>query len=885
MKNLFLLLFFAALGASNLQAQTVNNIWEEMETYIVKHLDDPIPDEAKIMEIFRLNLLQEAEQVEGQKELVNLVRRNHWQKKFIADHPEEIAQAKEKEKGAAASPVNNPDLVDYCPLNIAVIVDRSGSIVGDEVTNIRAGLSALVNNMIGTGHTLTFIGMGDKTGLDANSGITSATVTYSPGGQFPHQFWINFALDFDAGNDSWSTGLVRAIPLNPDLVLIITDGNDGHDADEDLNTIAAANILKNNGANDGNGAHIFVFGEETPFDTGYEDYADPSLEIVFSEAIELFIAPGSVESPTPPTLQNIGTTDYVRFTDNQNFAQLANWLAGLQFSGGAIETTDILNEPCDADFGIRGNYELCGGTVSLITLEIIENGVTITTLNASFNNDTWSISIPHDDLENLGLEYGHSYDVIPHIIFTDGSVSSGSDFIPGPDNDFFFELVDCCEIDASIYYVPECVNLGEEFFIVVELDGNITLDDIDEIYTADNNYSYVSHFILNWGNGVSYLYITFTSNTCTCEGEMLTFDIRLTDCAEVIWLMTDKIPCCAEECKSVIIEDWYAEDCTIVNGDLARYFCIEVTSDDPITAVFPTTNTVTCQTSLVGLEIANIGGTNTYTICGFMVFDDPGCTTHAKVSLKIETTTGCCTIDQSFSFPGGCAIEKECIVPAANLEIIIGNGIDVSIDIPQGQVVTVFDPIANSINTYTVGLVHCGPFLYSNPGGVDPGNPDCNGIVLPTPAIADCFDEDIENPSINYHYEITWNDCVWTIIGNLCNEPIVTPAVPGFTGSTNSIDRNAKVQEEISSSDQIKVFPNPMDQSEFLNFDFGNLKTPVSTIEVRDVSGRIIDAFVPTQGQNKFQHQLQQPLSKGIYFLVFRLEDGQVSSTKLVSLD
>ncbi len=117
--------------------------------------------------------------------------------------------------------------------------------------------------------------------------------------------------------------------------------------------------------------------------------------------------------------------------------------------------------------------------------------------------------------------------------------------------------------------------------------------------------------------------------------------------------------------------------------------------------------------------------------------------------------------------------------------------------------------------------------------------------------------------------KIEWNNCVWIIIGNLCKEPIVTPGLAGFAGST---DRNGSVPEENFFSDQIKVLPNPTDQSGFFNFDFGNLKTPVSTIEVRDVSGKIIESLVPGSRQNKFQHQLNQPLPKGIYFLVFRLE-------------
>ena len=884
MRTLLLLFFLGSCLTPNLEAQTVHNIWEEMETYILKHLENPIPDEAKIIEIFRLNSQLEDHQAIGAKELVELVRRNHWEKKFIADHQEEVTQAKEKDKGNMPSPIPNPDLVNYCPLNIVVIVDRSGSINPASGVNIKAGLLALTADLVGTGNTLTIIGM-----LSPTQASASETITYSPGNPASHELFINFGLDFGGARDSWSGALNLAIPLVPDLVLIITNGNNDHGANEGIETIAAANALKSNGANNGNGAHICVIGEveeelgDSPNIT-YENYANPSIEILFTEAVDLFIAPNPVESLTPLSLQSIGTSDQVSISDPSDFGQLPSWFSNFQFTPQGIEITDILNEPCESGFGIKGTYDICQGSVASIELDVYENFTVIATLSASINtnDNTWNFSASYSELVSLGFQDGQSYDVYPRMTLSDGTVFTGSVFVPGIGNDFLFEVLECCATDGSFFIVPECVSQGEVFTVAVVLDGIVPLDQIEEIYSDDNNYTYVDHSVIPFGT-VTLLYIDFISETCTCEGEMLVFDIRFVDCGPVTWMMTDKIPCCAEECKAVTIEDWSAEDCTIVNGNPARYFCIEVSSPEPITAIYPATNTVFCQTTLVNLEVTNTPGTNDYSICGFMVFDDPGCTIHAKVSLKIETASSCCTLEQSFSFPAGCDLTKECMAPAANLEIIIGNGIDVSIGIPQGEVVTVIDHVTNSTDTYTVGLVHCGPFAISSPGGViNPGNPDCTGIVLPTPALADCFDEEIDDPDVNYHYEIEWNNCVWIIIGNLCKEPIVTPGLPGFAGST---DRNGSVPEEISLSDQIKVFPNPMDQSGFLNFDFGGLKTPVSTIEVRDVSGKIIESFIPVSRQNKFQHQLNQPLSKGIYFLVFRLENGQVSSTKLVSLN
>lgn len=992
MRILLFLSIWVLSFTQSLNAQTAQDMWAEKEAFITKHLSDPAPDEKQIVEGYKNGLLNEGRTVPTHEKLIEVARRAYWGKIFRTDNHDRLLTAKRNKaaNGNASlgkGPFPNPELEETCELDIVIIVDRSGSLGNTNEANIQSGLLTMIQNQVGNGNTLTFIGMGDSGG----NPILSETVTYNPGSINTHSDWINDVLF--AGSctqcDRWSTSLEAADGFNADLVMMVTNGNNGdngHGANEPNLTIAAANVLKTNGENAGNGAHLFIIGEEGP------GYTQGNLEM----AVNDLIAPGATEAFGPLTLANVSSNDFTGIQNN--FATLNTLLPNME-PCCSVEVGYISNRECVINnVYISGTYEYCSPlTVVSVDLQFWINLTNAVTVSADVNADgTWSFSSTRGEMEALGIVPGNWYDVVPVVTLSDGSVVTGTSYIGGLNNDLFFpphanpsfilndspsdfttsrtsfcegttiyyhgtdpmvgatgnhypqikrkligstgpfaewmgyggvgasldgytgnlnnlwpgylqvgyvyqltigsqdvancvawkhvtvefEIVPCCAPDFFLAHVPECVESGGTFEVIVELQAPLSAEDIEVIYSSYNNYTYVSH-TTNELDGSLLLFIIFEANTCSCEGEVLVFDIRLVDCPGIIWIMTDPIPCCAEECKTVSIEDWYAEDCIIVNGLPARYFCLEVSSDDPISAVYPTVPaSVTCETEIVGLEFANIGGTNLYTICGYMVFTDPSCTFHAEVNLSLQTKGACCAIVQNFSFPKGCTLDKECFSAAPDIPIIQNSIISVSLDIPQGQTVSVFNVLTQSTTTYTVEEILCNPFGITSDGQLIGGVP-CNGIFIPSDTPIDCRTTDDTPISLPYHLEVTWGDCLWTMIGDYCDEFIFYPG-----GVDTGIKRSSKVENTSNArSGEITVFPNPMDQSNILNFDFSELKTAVTNIQLTDISGKTIETIIPAQDQTVFQHQLDQSLSSGIYFLVFRLADGQLKSTKLVAVE
>lgn len=1002
MRILLFLSIWILTFSQSLTAQTAQNIWVEMEQFITDHLDDPAPNEREMAEAYKVDLLGEGQLIAGDEKLIEIVRKSYWGEVFRRDNQEQFLKEKENRGsdanlGSGASPLNNPDLEENCELDIVVIIDRSGSIQGDEITNIRNGLLALVQNQIGTGNTLTFVGMGNSNSEDP---ISSVTVTYNPGFPFFHNNWINNTLSFGGSCDqcdSWSSGLEEASGNNADLVLIITDGNDNHGVGEDALTIAAANALKSNGENNGNGAHLFVLGLSNGSYTMANSAGTGTINVSLMTAVGNLIAPGPSQASAPLTLNNISTTDYIPLADN--FSTINSLLSGLELCcEESVEVGWISNRECLMwSIYMSGNYEVCtGASLVGINLQFWNGSTLFATVPVNVNNDgTWDFNSSRQEMEALGINPDLWYDVVPVMVFADGTTFAGDDYISGSNDDVYFpvyadpsfffndsptdwnnamnsfctgtpiyyhgfdpvtgasadhypqikrrpigstnygdwqgygsvgapldgytgnlndlfpgyfmegyeyivtigshdfdncvawsnvslefEIVPCCEPDVFIAHVPDCVENGETFQVIVELVAPLSADDIETIYSSYNNYTYISHYV-NELNGSLLLFITFQANTCSCEGEALVFDIRLVDCPGIIWVMTDPIPCCVQECKKVSIEDWYAEECILVNGKPARYFCLEVVSQEPIYDAFPTEPaSVTCETDIIDLEITQVGTGSEYTICGYMLFTDPDCTFHAEVNLSLQMENACCGIVQNFSFPKGCVIEEPCLELDPEVSNIQGSIISISIAVPQGEVLTVIDHLGQTTNSYTVGEILCGPYTATPDGGIGGGVP-CNGFTINYGSIIDCRSSDDTEVSLPYHYEVQWGGCSWTIIGDYCNEPIFSDG--GIdTGSPRSAATEATPSAALNS---IKVFPNPLDHSGQLNFDLSALSTPVAKIHVTDISGKIIESFIPTPDQDHFQHQLESPLSAGIYFLVFHLADGQISSTKIVAIE
>ncbi len=453
-----------------------------------------------------------------------------------------------------------------------------------------------------------------------------------------------------------------------------------------------------------------------------------------------------------------------------------------------------------------------------------------------------------------------------------------------------FQVVDCCAPAAEIYSLPECLSQGQTFTIAVIIDAPLTAADIERIYSTNPYFTYVSHVTSASTNNLVVL-ITFTSNNCSCDGSMLVFDIVLVGCSEPIWIMTDPIPCCLEECEDITIKAWETGECIIVNGKPAREFSLLVTNGSSILNIGGGSNNATCQVNPLNLQVTD-NGNGTSTITGIMVFEDAACTGNALLTLEVETENGCCVISRPFSFPGGCVIPEECQEIRLKPQLLrLGSRRDLSIsmNLPLGTPITIIDHRTNTSYTFPVGIIECGPWAIDINGNVS-GFTNCNGFTVPIPEDVNCDREGRESPSLLYHYEIRYGDCVWHMIGDYCQLVIENPhGGPGLPGDeTPPIDQEdyrlgESTDELIAPS--VSVYPNPLQADGLLNFEVEHLSSPIRSIYLTDAYGKLIEVIQPQEGQKRFQHQLQQPLSGGVYFVVLQLTDGSSQSTRLIAIE
>ena len=559
---------------------------------------------------------------------------------------------------------------------------------------------------------------------------------------------------------------------------------------------------------------------------------------------------------------------------------------------GWVKLTKIDNvkNPClEAEVCFSGEYRLCNGINEIPPTELVfkENGLTVATFPITLNaNGTFKECISKKKLLEAGLETGTGYDVCVRLNTSWGTTLVSPAFVFGQNNDFKFGAY-----AAEIISVPECVKKGVPFTITVEVDGWINYSEIDAIYSSNNLYTYVSHTIAWTPGQTTIMNITFISNTCTCEGEMLTFDIVIEGCSCPIWLMTDKIPCCSEPCEKTYVKDWKVGDCYFYDGCLARDFVLYVSSPNAITGITAVGDNITCTTTILNLNITGpVGGI--YTVTGTMKFDDNTCTGHAQIDMFFDTKEGCCSLTQNFSFPGGCKIPEPCTVKAPRPQLIYdGNPpvMTISINFPLGTPVSITNNNTNATTNTTIGKITCGPFFIDQNGTVG-GGTSCTGIKIEIPSEHDCR-KPVEGQNTMYSYTIKVGECIWVITGDYCRVTTIYKLTPvGTDGKVveSSDDRNAPETESIETSleaNNISVYPNPIRSSEVLNFDFTATATTVKTIHITDMSGKLIERIIPQEGSPVFSHTLSSDLVQGVYFVVFGLEDGSVQSKKLISIE
>ena len=445
----------------------------------------------------------------------------------------------------------------------------------------------------------------------------------------------------------------------------------------------------------------------------------------------------------------------------------------------------------------------------------------------------------------------------------------------------FFTVKDCCALTPlRIINVPDCVNDGEEFTIQLVFDETVTMDMIDQIYSTDGNFEYVSHSVFNFPIfNIHRVRITFRANGCSCLGEMLKFDLRWTDCTNVLWLMTDPIPCCDSNCDGIdFTRAGTLEECIIVNGNEAHEVCMtfEVDSDVTIEDIIPQDNNGTCPTSFSGVSWVENGGV--LQICGYLELTNPDCE-FGDASFYIQTDKGCCEMRIPFSFPNPCDVTDCLDQGAPDIQIIretLRGGHNVDISIPGvgiGTEVSVTDNKTGEETVFTVGQIECAPWQITQQGGVPVGVP-CTGIRMP----ADINCDEIEGEVAENCYDITIKvgDCVFIMTGDYCDEWIVDPIRPTDGGGGPRRSANTLEVDKPTSFGELNVFPNPISNGNTLMVQ---QKEMIKSVQMISINGQII-----LQQANLETSALEIPIQnvqKGMYIIRVQSANEEVTFKRI----
>ncbi|WP_158728222.1 MULTISPECIES: vWA domain-containing protein [unclassified Flavobacterium] len=112
-----------------------------------------------------------------------------------------------------------------CETHIAIVVDESGSINGNEAQQIRDGLTSFINSQAQSNITLSLIGMSDNDDTLRSDHVIQKRISSN---KAEFLTWTNL---FGSGrankqSDHWASGLkaVNNLAVIPDIIVIVTDG-------------------------------------------------------------------------------------------------------------------------------------------------------------------------------------------------------------------------------------------------------------------------------------------------------------------------------------------------------------------------------------------------------------------------------------------------------------------------------------------------------------------------------------------------------------------------------------------------------------------------------------------------------------------------------------
>ncbi len=243
------------------------------------------------------------------------------------------------------------------PIHIAVIVDESGSINGDEITQIKDGLTQFVDNQEGTNNLITLLNMHHTDDSSPLNIIEETQVTASTKSQFTS--WIENYRNGDINSNShyWSSGigyLVNDLPeitntlsSDPDIVILIADGVQTFDAEVFKERVATLNSR----------SHIFFYALDTP--DGAVGYGDDLPGYLRDNILDR--APVEIDD----SFSMIESADYGTFS---SFEQLGVFLRNLKEildnSIGCIEVVNaIVLQPENGSIGTAGTEIYAGVTI------------------------------------------------------------------------------------------------------------------------------------------------------------------------------------------------------------------------------------------------------------------------------------------------------------------------------------------------------------------------------------------------------------------------------------------------------------------------------------------------------------------------------------------
>ncbi len=225
------------------------------------------------------------------------------------------------------------------PVHIALIVDESGSIGGSEITEIKDGLRAFIEDQEGSNNVITLLNMHDTDNGRPLNIIDELPINSATKGQFTQ--WIdNYrtpASGASGGSHFWTSGigyLINDLPdvdnnlkTDPDIVILIADGVVASDAQQFKDRVAALNSR----------SHIFFYALTNPNETA----------VGYGRDLPGYLRDQVLDRPpieVNPDFSNIETTDYGTFT---SFSQLGVFLTDLKQildnSIGCLEQINVVN--------------------------------------------------------------------------------------------------------------------------------------------------------------------------------------------------------------------------------------------------------------------------------------------------------------------------------------------------------------------------------------------------------------------------------------------------------------------------------------------------------------------------------------------------------------